>query len=98
MKVIWKFEIPFPRTTEPVALETPVEWQPLSLQVQDGTPVLWAIVNPESLRVQRSILVVGTGWDIPEDRTIVHLGTYQTNHGQFVWHVFDCPMRAEVLE
>jgi hypothetical protein len=97
MKTIWKFQIPVPTADGSAAIETPLDWSPLSLQWQDGHVCVWAIVNPASLKVRRALLVLGTGWDVPQDRTLVHLGTYQEHDGAYVWHVFDCPMRAEVI-
>lgn len=62
-----------------------VKW--LDVQVQNGNPVVWAIVNPEKEPNKNKIVAWGTGWPAPEvvtDR--VYLGTCQVDG--FVWHYF----------
>lgn len=56
----------------------------LTLQLQDGKPVLWAEVDPSSIS-KVTILCYGTGQDIKEDR-IIYLNTVQI--GVFVWHYY----------
>ncbi len=59
----------------------------LDLQLQDGVPVMWAMVNPEAKVVEPiEIIAIGTGWTIPIG-VDEYLGTVQDEYG-FVWHYF----------
>lgn len=82
MNKIWKF--PF-EITDDVVIEMPEMPLPLSVQVQDGKPTIWAIVNPEAPKVKKRFFVYGTGHPI-NDEGKAYLGTIQ--HQGFVWHVF----------
>jgi len=69
------FEIPMPYGSEP-----------LSVDVQDGIPVLWALVaNNEKMIMPRRFLLAGTGREIEAHGKFI--GTYQI--GWFVGHLFE---------
>ena len=59
----------------------------LSIQEQNGIPMMWAIVDSDNEVVEPlEIVAIGTGWELPtglED----YLGTAQDEYG-FVWHYF----------
>lgn len=58
----------------------------LTVQIQNGIPQLWALVDEAHPRVNRIIRTYGTGRSI--DRPISkYIGTYQTD--RFIFHVFD---------
>ena len=75
------------RVIEEQTLNLPEEVHSLSLQMQHGVPTLW--VAAEGLSGHpRTIRVVGTGWDIPEEAQAgQYLGTVQDDGG-YVWHYF----------
>ncbi|HOH62242.1 MAG TPA: hypothetical protein PK698_07230 [Bacilli bacterium] len=50
-----------------VTITMPKNAEILSVQVQQGGPVMWAIVNPEEEKVERHFEMFGTGHQIPED-------------------------------
>jgi hypothetical protein len=57
----------------------------------DGQLRLWALVDPLTQNVIRhTLLVVGTGHDLPNEIGLTHLGTIQMpeDEGGFIWHVF----------
>lgn len=81
--VIWKF--PFEIEDEQT-IELPDFLIPLSVQVQDSKPALWAIVNPESPKKKLKIHIYGTGHEVGELGSESHIGTIQKDG--FVWHVF----------
>lgn len=64
----------------------------LSIQEQNGIPVMWAIVDPDNEKIEPlEIVAIGTGWELPtglED----YLGTAQDGYG-FVWHYFSLKLR-----
>ena len=82
-KTIWKFEI---RPGEPV--EMPRNAEILTVQMQYGAPMLWAIVDPDEITEYRSIQVIGTGHPLP-DNPRKYIGTFQIDGGRFVLHVFE---------
>lgn len=89
MSAIWKFPVPYGIDgAGPVRM--PQGAQILSVQMQDGRPQLWALVDTDKPMVQRDIAVYGTGWDISNPGK--YLGTFQD--GQYVFHAFDRTVEA----
>lgn len=59
----------------------------LSIQEQNGKPMMWAIVDPDNEVVEPlEITAIGTGWTLPTGLD-EYLGTAQDGYG-FVWHYF----------
>lgn len=84
-KAVYKYDIPSFKASE---IQMPEGAQILSLQVQDGRPRIWALVNPEARPKAREFMVVGTGHEI-ERENIRHIGTWQQMDGALVWHLFE---------
>lgn len=89
-KTIWKFPL---LLQDSQSVSMPEEAEILTVQSQDGSLVLWAMVNPELPKVDRVFEVHGTGNPVYYD---VHglfgvlreyIGTVQ--QPPFVWHVFE---------
>jgi len=80
--VIWKF------TISPNVLPImPKGAKLLSVGVQMGDPVMWAMVDPDAETEHRQIAVVPTGhMHVPDNHAFV--GTFQLPDG-LVFHVFD---------
>lgn len=88
-KVIWKFPIKIGSYCE---LQIPKDGQILTVQEQFNEPMVWALVNPESLKETRRLIVVGTGHEIPDlVQNVIkkYIGTFQTDGGNYVFHVFE---------
>ncbi len=85
MKTIWKF--PF-QITDHQVIEMPAFSQLLTVQMQHGEPCLWALVNPDARKVDRHIIVHGTGHQV-ESEAEAYVGTVQVHGGQLIFHVFD---------
>jgi hypothetical protein len=67
-------------------VELPVEAKVIHVGLDpQGTPCLWAEINPLNIHKDLRIFVVGTGTSIP-DAAKVHLGSF--NQREFVWHVY----------
>lgn len=64
----------------------PRGYQPLTVQVQNGQPCLWVMVNPLAPKVRVTVETVGTGHNITDHSRYV--GSYQLDGGDFVGHVF----------
>lgn len=82
MKTIWKFPL-----AADGLVRMPIGAEILSVQVQDGQPVIWALVDSDAETETRMFRVVATGQHFaprPEDR---YVGTMQL--GQLVFHIFD---------
>lgn len=86
-KTIWKFPLSFAAATE-----LPPGAEPISVQMQGGNPMLWALVEPEIARQSfgeaKRIHVAGTGHDLP-DNIGRFIDTFQMEGGSLVFHVFE---------
>ncbi len=85
MRTIWKF--PFP-VSDVVEIGMPGKAVVLDIQMQNGTPCLWALVDPAQAIVLRQFRVYGTGNPIPDGHDLrQHVATFQQS--PFVWHVYE---------
>ncbi len=84
---VWKFSIHVKDgLTEHITV--PAGTQFLSAGMQGGNVVLWGLCPQIDLRENREILVVGTGWEMPETGELKFIDTVQAANG-LVWHVFE---------
>jgi hypothetical protein len=82
MKTIHKYIVSSGNCT----LQLPKGAEILTIKLQNGTPTLWALVNPHTSELeQRQICIIGTGWDV--DDNMKYIETYMEEY--FVWHVFE---------
>ena len=86
MRAIWKFPI---HATPAVAIKMPAGAEILSVQVQNGEPCVWAIVDPEALSETRMFRVIGTGWEVESFDGLKFTGTFQLQGGSLVFHLFE---------
>lgn len=81
---VWKF----PLTASESIVDMPVGARVLTVQVQDGTPCIWAIVAPEQPTEVRRFFAEGTGWGCDDSiERAPYIGTVQV--GPLVWHIFE---------
>lgn len=87
-KQIWKYELEIVGNQ---TIEMPANAEILTVQTQDETPCIWALVDPKETKQKRFIEVYGTGQDVHYDMGVnrKYLGTYQLRGGSFVFHVFE---------
>lgn len=85
MNSIWKYPL---RVVDEQTLDVPEGAEVLTVQVQNGTPCLWARVDPTAPKTPRKIITHGTGHLVPET-TGRYIATYQIEGGALVFHVFD---------
>ena len=83
MNKIFKYELYLGST----ALYMPANAKFLSIQLQAGKFMLWALVNPSNKEVRRVVYSFGTGKEIPEPQELAYIATVQ--QGIFVWHFFE---------
>jgi hypothetical protein len=81
---IWKY--PF-EVTDNVSISMPGGAQILTVQAQNDTPCVWALVDPEAPKQTHHFRVYGTGHPIDEPGQ--YLGTFQLYGGSLVFHVFE---------
>lgn len=93
MATIWKF--PF-NVSDYFTVPMPDGAQILHVEAQqfssaaDGSPAIWALVDPDAPVVERDFCVFGTGHKVRPpgpDMTVSHVATWL--HGPFVWHLFE---------
>ncbi len=88
---IWKYTIMIQDETIMIQDETilhmPGGAKILTVQMQNGVPYVWVLVNPDAMMARRTIRVFGTGHPIPSGYDDHHIGSVQD--GALVWHVFD---------
>ena len=87
MTTIYKYTLRPGRTM----LQMPADAQVLTVQMQDGTPCLWAKVDPTKPAELRTFDVYGTGHTMPDDPPMLYVATFQMEGGALVWHVFEWP-------
>lgn len=85
MKTIWKFDVPI---RDEFGLLMPKDAEILKLDLQDGLPKMWALVDPENLKKERFFIGRGTGHPINESN-IRYVGTVVMRDGRFVLHLFE---------
>jgi len=86
-KTIWKYELKIEGLQNIIM---PIGAKILSVQIQNETPCLWALVNPEEKDTDaRNIETFGTGHTVCYDSGVTRdfIGTYQTRG--LVFHVFE---------
>lgn len=81
MKTIYKYEL----RSQDASMKLPKGAEILTVQLQDGRPMMWALVDPENVLEDRFISTVGTGWEVEDN--MKYICTYM--EGYFVWHVFE---------
>jgi len=77
------------REAEEQTVMLPAGAVPLSVQSQNGIPVLWAMVDTSKEKEPRKIFIVGTGNEV-KPPFLVYISTVQMASG-FVWHFFIHP-------
>ena len=81
MNAIWKFPLADNETEIEAHI---IEF--LTVQMQNGTPCVWAVVDPGRDPKKYKITILGTGWECEKIDTSRYIGTVQA--GMCVWHCF----------
>jgi hypothetical protein len=84
-KGIYKYPVP---VTASFTLDMPRGAEVLTVQVQHGEPVLWALVDVAASLERREFAVHGTGHEMPEGERR-YVGTFQLEGGHFIGHLFE---------
>lgn len=89
MKHILKYPV---RIEDEFAIEMPSGSTLLSVQIQNGVPQLWALVEVGAPMARRKLAIRGTGHDLTfsaEAWPAKYVGTFQMQGGSLAWHLFD---------
>lgn len=101
---IWKYWLD---VAEEQDLVVPLGAQPLTVQLQQGRPMLWAVVAPDASRAPTLTIFCRSTNQAMTGREGQHLGTVQMPDGDGVYHYFtsgegatqqEPPRRAPTLE
>ena len=82
---IYKYEI---KLTDAQRISMPLNAQIMSVQFQYNKLCLWAMVDPDATKHDRTIEIFGTGNPMDSWERIF-IGTVQQAGGALVWHVFE---------
>ena len=82
MRTIWKYIID--DITKVQVWQLSENTQFLTLQLQNGVPTAWFLVDPTKLQ-SRVFAIIGTGHEVPNNSQ--YLATWQDS--PFVWHLFE---------
>lgn len=87
MKQIWKYQL---EIVDNQIILMPENAEILSVANQRETLCLWALVDPEALKKERHIRIIGTGNNIHHSfYKEKFIGTVLMENGFLVWHVFE---------
>lgn len=96
MKTIWKVEI---KPWDRVSVELPEGADILTVQLQNGLPHIWALVDDQKEIKMVEIYVFGTGQLVPNHVTLEdYIGTYQMNDGKLVYHLFRTNKETKLIK
>jgi len=85
MKKIYKYPIPI---EDKITLTLPVNSDILTVQIQKGEPVVYALVGTVlKMERDRKLELYSTGMEVPENR--IYIGTFQMLNGALVYHLFE---------
>lgn len=84
MKTIWKYELESGATQ---SIWMPGHANILDVQMQDGRPVLWALVDPTIPDEERRFQLVLIGEEVSNLEYPGYIGSFQA--GPEVWHLFE---------
>jgi len=86
MRTIWKAKL---APNDRMVVKVPRESVFLTVQMQQGIPVVWFEVEDTLPLEERYLYLAGTGCGLPEDEHLSYIGTFQTEGGHLVYHLFE---------
>ena len=94
--VVYKYSLV---ADDDVKIMMPKGARSLSVQVQRGSPCLWALVDGGAPLVERHFKIFGTGNSVPDfSPPLPFVGTFQLDGGALVFHVFEVPETSVLVE
>lgn len=71
------------------AIDMPEDARILCVQVQNGAPCIWAMVDPSLPMQPRHFVLVGTGQPLGGANSGGYVGSFQLEYGVYVFHLFE---------
>ncbi len=87
MKRIFKYNLGL---DDVISIDIPIGAEILTVQSQNNSPCLWALVDEDAETERVTFRTFDTGQPIPPDGDfdMIYIGTYQIYEGDGVFHVF----------
>lgn len=87
---VWKFPLD-KKINGIITVDIPKGGEILAVQVQNGRPHIWVLVNPQAEEESRYFEAYGTGHNILCAESIKrnYIGTFQLADGALVFHLFE---------
>ncbi len=85
---IYKYALLKSGSHSAIQIALPIDTKIISVQYQNETITMWAIVDTDAEVFPRRFWILGTGWDFPEGVALNHLATVLDRFG-YVWHIFE---------
>lgn len=97
MKTVWKYAL---EVADEQVIEMPANAHILTVQTQQGTPCIWALVDPTRPYEPRKLLIAGTGHERKDldDVGVSYIGTFQVMGGGLIFHVFESVIYGAVAQ
>jgi hypothetical protein len=90
MKTLRIFKYPIERPEQGLFIRMPKGAVILTVQTQNETPCIWALVDESAEHEMREFRMYGTGHEIKEDiEKLQYVGTFQLRGGSLVFHLFE---------
>lgn len=86
MRTIYKYKLELKDEQEIVM---PALANILCVQMQNGSPHIWAQLDSNASPQTRTIGIFGTGNPIPPYKNMYYIGTFQIHGAGLVFHVFE---------
>lgn len=86
MKTVFKYPIPIGNI---VTIKMPKGAEILHVAEQNGSPCMWALVEPEAPMIDREFRFAGTGHPIKDEEIGFFCGTFFLREGALVFHIFE---------
>jgi hypothetical protein len=88
-RTVWKYAISDHHVgPDRFCIRMPAGAEPLTVQMQDGSPQIWALVEPDQPEAELWFRIAVTGHPIADDIER-YVGTLQIDRGSLVFHVFE---------
>lgn len=85
MKTVWKYPI----TPNVSDVQMPKGAKVLTVQMQNGQPCMWVLVDPDEKKETRTFMLIGTGHKVSPGVDLKYIGTFQLEEGRLVFHLFE---------
>ncbi len=85
MKTIYKYPL---LIEDKQVVSMPINAEILTVQIQNGIPCIWALVDTSSPLSDVSVRVYPTGGEVEQSQNLKYCGTFQMIGGGLVFHVF----------